>query len=397
MTSPRKVVIEAVNVGKKFRIRSGGTHTLKASALDWMRGRRRQDFWALKNVGFSVEQGETVGIIGTNGAGKSTLLGLLTGTMEATEGTIQTRGNVSSLLELGAGFHPDLTGRENIFLYGAIMGLPRSRMRERFEDIVEFAGLRDFIDQPVKHYSSGMHVRLGFAVAVEVDPDILLIDEVLAVGDFSFQRKCIDKMNDFRNRGKTMLIVSHDLPTIQKMSDRILLLEDGKVKAIGDPESIVGSYRASSAKKETSGLAREWGSGEIKLTGVSFHDSAGNECEFFDSGSTLTIVLSYAAEHHISEPVFGFALSDERGNVLYGNNTQMSGIDIPSIEGTGSVEISLDKLYLSAGSYMFSFSVHSADHSTNYHRLDNAFAVACRSDRTVAGPCAFPCNWEIRT
>jgi len=233
-------VITVDSVGKKFRLKNSGTRTFKSAILGAIRkgNNPADDFWALKDVSFTVSRGETLGIIGINGAGKSTLLSLIAGTKQPTEGSISASGSMSCLLELGAGFHPDLTGRENVFLSGAIMGIPQAQMRERLDAIIEFAEIREFIDQPVKHYSSGMYVRLGFAVAVEVNPQILLIDEVLAVGDAAFQRKCIQRMDEFRHEGKTMLVISHDLPTIQSISDRILFLNDGKVFGIGDPERI---------------------------------------------------------------------------------------------------------------------------------------------------------------
>ena len=281
-----------------------------------------------------------------------------------------------------------------MFLYGAIMGLSRAQMRERFDAIVEFAGLSDFIDQPVKHYSSGMYVRLGFAVAVEVDPEILLIDEVLAVGDVPFQKKCMDRMTEFRRQGKTMLIVSHDLSIIQKMSDRIMLLDEGRVTGLGDPGEVIGSYRAAAGAKAAQSMEKEWGTGQVKITGVEFSDDSGNVVESFDCGGGLTARISYEASERIEAPVFGFAIADSGGNTLYGSNTQLEGVDIDVVEDAGSVVLKLSELYLSAGSYLFSFSIHSADHKTSYHRLDNAFSIACRSDRNVAGSCCFPCSWD---
>lgn len=387
------IVVE--NVGKKFKLYHGGGRTLKSTVLGMLKYGVARDFWALKDVNFGVACGETLGIIGANGAGKSTLLSIVTGAMRATEGTVRTKGTISSLLELGAGFHPDLTGRENVFLYGAIMGLSRAQMKERFDAIVDFAGIREYIDQPVKHYSSGMYVRLGFAVAVEVDPEILLIDEVLAVGDVSFHRKCLARMNEFRRQGKTMLIVSHDLATIQRMSDRILLLDEGNVVGLGDPGSVVGKYRASTGKKGVSGLEKEWGTGEVKITKVEFLDKAGHITEKFKWGEPLQARIFYKAQRRITGPVFGFGLADNEGRILYGNNTQIEGFDIPAVEEEGTVTLRIDNLALAAGSYLFSFSVHSADHKINYHRLDHSFVIACESEKTAAGPCYFPCSWSM--
>jgi ABC-type polysaccharide/polyol phosphate transport system ATPase subunit len=349
----------------------------------------------LKDVSFSVGKGETLGIIGSNGAGKSTLLSLVAGTMATSEGTIETRGTISSLLELGAGFHPDLTGRENIFLYGAIMGLSREKMRERFDAIVEFSGITDFIDQPVKHYSSGMYVRLGFAVAVEVDPDILLIDEVLAVGDAEFQRKCVMKMDEFRDQGKTMLIISHDLSTIQSVSDRIILLDEGKVVGIGAPDELIETYESMNRKRGAKAMEREWGTGEVKLTNVEFFKDNGEIADKFQWGESLTAKIEFDAEKRIEEPVFGFSLCNKEGLLIYGNNTQLEEFSIPSVEGKGSVELKIDSLAMSTGTYLFSFSVHSADHKTNYHRLDNSFPIAVESSKEFEGSCHMPCSWRM--
>jgi ABC-type polysaccharide/polyol phosphate transport system ATPase subunit len=389
-------VISVAGLCKDFRLRGSATRSLKSAALDFVRGRRgRTVFHALADVGFTVRRGETLGIIGVNGAGKSTLLALITGTMTPTSGRIETRGAISALLELGAGFHPELTGRENVFLYGAVMGLSRRQMADRFERIVAFAGIERFIDQPVKHYSSGMYVRLGFAVAVEVDPDILLIDEVLAVGDAEFQRKCVERIADFHERGKTMLIISHDLPTIQSVSDRILFLEDGRVHGLGDPAAVVGEYRALLRQRSARGLQREWGTGEVRITGVRFFDAGGRATDVFQWGQPLEARIEYQAEHPVQNPVFGFAVADQAGRLIYGNNTQIEGCAIAGIAGRGAIRLRLASLPVARGTYLFSFSVHSADHKTNYHRLDNAFPIAVESASDFEGCCYMPVRWAL--
>jgi ABC-type polysaccharide/polyol phosphate transport system ATPase subunit len=389
------ISIKVENVTKTFRLRQGGTPTLKSAALDFFRGgRRKRDFIALKDVSFAVGKGETLGIIGANGAGKSTLLSIITGTMSPTSGTVVTNGTISSLLELGAGFHPDLTGRENVFLNGAIMGIPRKQMTERFDAIVEFAGIENFIDQPVKHYSSGMYVRLGFAVAVEVAPDILLIDEVLAVGDADFQRKCIQKIGEFRERGKTMLIISHDLRTIQKISDRILLLDEGRILGMGDPANVVDEYESLNRKRNAKLIEREWGTGEVKITGVDIVDQGGAKTNKFKWGAPLEARIHYHTDGKISQPVFGFAISDEGGRIIYGNNTQIEKFTIPEIAGDGTVALKLEKLAMAKGTYRMSFSVHSSDHKINYHRLDNKFTIEVESDKAFEGYCYMPVKWK---
>lgn len=378
------IAIEVCGVSKEFRLQGAGG-SFKAAMLDRIRGRKRGVFRALDHADFTVKRGETLGIIGANGAGKSTLLSLVAGTLRPTTGTIRTNGTISSLLELGAGFHPDLTGRDNVYLYGAIMGLSRSRMRERFDAIVDFAGIGPFIDQPVRSYSSGMYVRLGFAVAVEVDPDILLVDEVLAVGDVDFQRKCLDRMRAFRDAGKTLLIISHDMHAIRSVADRILLLDHGQVKGIGSPdETIAGYQREALGAKADSGLRREWGSGEIRFTDVTLTGADGAPHPVFDAGATLRVNIGYHASQPVASPVFGFAIADSAGRIIHGANTQIARFatgDIP--EGDGRITLELPSLDLASGAYLLSLAVHSADHISNYHRLDHAFPF------TVANPVSF--------
>jgi ABC-type polysaccharide/polyol phosphate transport system ATPase subunit len=372
-----------------------GARSLKTAVLETLspKAAAASEFWALRNVAFEVAGGETLGIIGSNGAGKSTLLALLAGTKQPTEGTIRTRGTISSLLELGAGFHPDLTGRENVYLAGAVMGLSRQSMRERFDAIVEFSGIGDFIDQPVRHYSSGMYVRLGFSVAVEVDPDILLIDEVLSVGDIAFQKKCIDTIKSFRDRGKTMLVISHDLSTIQTISDRILFLEEGQVQGIGKPIEVVGQYTSSAGRKGAEALGREWGSGEVRLSGFELRNGQGVVTDRIRSGDALEIRIEYTAAQRIENPVFGFSLADDTGAKLYGNNSQIEKHEIAAIEGEGSLTLRIESVSVASGTYLLSFSVHSADHSTNYHRLDNALPIMVESDKPFEG-CYLPVKWS---
>ncbi len=380
-----KHAIEVDNVSKCFRL-SGGTRTLKSAALDLLRSRdHREAFWALKNASFNVKKGETVGIIGANGAGKSTLLALIASTMYPTSGTIRTEGSISSLLELGAGFHPDLSGRENVFLAGAIMGIPRTRMEERFDAIVDFAELHEYIDEPVKHYSSGMYVRLGFAVAVEVDPEILLIDEVLAVGDAVFEMKCLGRMADFRRRGKSMLIISHDLQTVQEVSDRIMLLEHGEIQQVGNPSNVVAQYQALSELRHRDGLRKEWGSREMEMTRIETHDAAGEPSQSFACGDEVEVRIHYHASARIVSPVFGFAISDDNGRVIAGSNCQAERITMPDLDGDGYVVLRIPSLSIAKGKYLLSFSVHSSDHSVNYHRLDNCFPIEVAASEEFAG------------
>ncbi len=390
-------VITVENVGKRFRLRHKASRTLKSEVMDFLRrgDRSARELWALRDVSFSVARGRTLGIIGANGAGKSTLLALLAGTMAPTEGRITTRGTVSSLLELGAGFHPDLTGRENVFLAGAIMGLTRAQMRSRFDAIAEFADIGRFIDEPVKHYSSGMYVRLGFAVAVEVDPDILLVDEVLAVGDSAFQRKCLRRMAEFRKQGKTMLIISHDLNAIKSVSDEIVFLDRGRILGVGAPDAVIEQYESFSRGQVEGGLRREWGTREVVLSGAELVSESGAACTAFRWGEPLTLRFRYEAVKPVGPSVFGFAIADENGRLVHGSNTQIENVAIPSLSGKGQVSLRLPNLNLATGTYLLSVSAHSADHAANYHRLDNAFAFGVTAARRFEGCCFMPSEWRI--
>ncbi len=387
--------IEVKGVGKKFYLKHGGRHTIKAAAVGLLRRRKtREDFWALKDISFDVEPGTTVGIIGANGAGKSTLLGILAHTMRPTEGAITVRGRLSSLLELGAGFHPDLTGGENIYLNGSILGLKRSEIRAKFDGIVRFAELEQFIDTPVKHYSSGMYVRLGFAVAVEVNPDILLIDEVMAVGDEAFKRKCLGKIAQFKREGKTLLIVSHDLDTITNVSDTVLLLDAGKIVNVGEPGQVVDQYKSLGFFKAGEVVVREWGTKEAMITAIRFLGAGGERIERMRSGEPLLVEIDYRAQRQLTDPVFGFAIARSDGTLCCGSNTIIDDYPIPLIEGAGTVRLRFESLPLTQGKYYFSLSLHTRDHKTNYHRMDNWFSIWVDCARKTAGVADLGRRWE---
>lgn len=237
------VAVQIDQVSKKFRLYKERNQSLKSAI---MRGRKsvHEDFWALKDISFDINAGETFGLVGDNGSGKSTLLKCMAQILYPDKGSIAMKGRVAALLEVGSGFHPELSGRENIFLNGSILGMSKQEIIAKFDSIVDFSGVSEFIDQPVKNYSSGMYVRLGFSVAIHVDPDILLVDEVLAVGDETFQQKCADKFVEFRREGKTVIIVSHALGTMMTMCDRLAWLNHGELQKVGEPESVVAAYRS---------------------------------------------------------------------------------------------------------------------------------------------------------
>jgi ABC-2 type transport system ATP-binding protein/lipopolysaccharide transport system ATP-binding protein len=390
-------VITVRGLGKRYRLRHHGQTTFKSAALGLL-GRRppRESFWALRNISFEVRRGETLGIIGSNGAGKSTLLGLISGTITPTEGNISSQGRISSLLELGAGFHPDLSGRENIFLNGSILGLKKRDILRKFDDIVAFAELEEFIDMPVKHYSSGMFVRLGFSVAMEVEPDVLIVDEVLSVGDEKFQDKCLSRIRAFVLLGKTLLIVSHSMQTIQRMCDRTLLLNRGEQIVLDSPGRAIHEYRNIGMYDEKEGVSvKEWGSREVEITSISFRGESGKEARGFLSGQPLTVTIRYRAKERIEKPVFGFSIATAGGQVLFGSNTQIEKVAIPAVEGEGELELDLSPLPFLRGKFFFSFSIHSDDHLTNYHRLENAHHISVTPAGQEEGFARFPVRWRL--
>lgn len=402
--------IDVQHVTKKFRLFNGSS--LKTAMLDRIRGRQPQTLTALQDISFQVRRGETLGFIGHNGAGKSTLLSIIAGTMHPTEGRVTTHGTISSLLELGAGFHPDLTGRENVLLYGTIMGIPRATMRKRFDEIVDFAGpkVAEFIDQPVRFYSSGMYVRLGFAVAVQVDPDILLVDEVLAVGDADFQRRCLEKMDEFRRAGKSMLLISHDIGTIRKVSDRIAYLDHGKLIGLGDPEEMTGRYRVAAMREslhisEDSDLPpilierrTEWGTREAAFTEVSFIDPATGAARpgaVEETSDRVALSLHWKAEKRLENSVVGFSIEDaETGFCVFGSNTQIEKTGPVTLDGEGSIRLDVDVSKLQAGDYTLSFSLHDAEHKRNYHRLEHNLLLKIAKKRVYDGVTTMPCSWS---
>ncbi|MBN1268704.1 MAG: ABC transporter ATP-binding protein [Kiritimatiellae bacterium] len=389
--------IEAQNLGKWYRgVQGMGPPTLFGTLIRGLRGQRPAPFWALRDVTFAVEKGQTVGVIGPNGSGKSSLLGLVSGTIAPSEGAVRAEGRISSLLELGAGFHPDLSGRENVYLNGAILGIPREDIRKRFDRIVEFAGLRDFIDMPVKHYSSGMYVRLGFAIAVEMDPDVLLIDEVLAVGDTAFQLKCLDRIRDFQKRGKTLLFVSHALQTVEEFCDEVFLIHGGKLVERGDPADTILKYLRSYMGQGGLVHTTEYGSREVEITDVHFRDESGQETATFVTDGAMTVDISYAAHQRIEKPVFGFSIKTGNGFYIFGSNTQTMEYPLEHVEGAGVMRLHLAPLRLMAGNFFLSLSIHSWDHLVQYHRREDWYPFAVKSPGGALGVVHLEGTWEHR-
>jgi ABC-2 type transport system ATP-binding protein/lipopolysaccharide transport system ATP-binding protein len=338
-----------------------------------------------------VEKGKTVSIIGENGSGKSTLLKILAGISKPTEGNIITQGRISALIELGAGFHPEISGRENIFINGIILGLPKKKIQEKYEEIVHFAELEDFIENPVKTYSSGMHMRLGFSIAINVDPDILLIDEVLAVGDASFVPKCLDKINEFKRKGKTIIFVSHDLSTVERISDEVVWLKEGKIKMKGYPKRVTDAYLEYIGKKdevkagakhkkeeEEAVLNKEkrWGSKEIEINNVRMIDKKGREKYIYESDESLTIEFDVEAHNEEKDFVFGIGIYNSEGTLCYGSNTHIEDFKSSLIKGKGKVGIRVRALNLINGTYFLDVAVHKRDgYPFDYHHFQYTFRV----------------------
>jgi ABC-2 type transport system ATP-binding protein len=376
LTSTPVVVVD--DVWKRFRIFHERNQYLKSSIL---RGRRAkyEEFWALKGVALEVYQGEVFAIVGENGSGKSTLLKCLSRILRPDKGAIAVNGRVSALLELGSGFHPELSGRENVYLNGAILGMTRKDIDTRFDDIVEFAGLQRFIDSPVKNYSSGMFVRLGFAVAVNVDPDILIVDEVLAVGDASFQKRCMEKFADYREEGKTLIIVTHDLGTVRSMADRVAWLSYGEIKDEGDAGDVTATYAGDALgdRHEDEGEHEfRYGSGEVTITNVSIIGPDGQPTQRVKAGDDVIFRYEYHARVPVREPVFGLGIQHITGPLVSGPNTRDSG-HIPAVlSGHGTVDILIERLPLIPGTYDLSASVwdfpimHAYDQRSRVMRFD---------------------------
>jgi len=366
-------------------------------------GARRLEFWALRDVSFNVPAGTTFGIVGENGSGKSTLLKIIARIIKPTAGNVRVNGRVAALLELGAGFHPELTGRENIYLYGSILGLSRREVTACFDGIVDFAELGDFIDTPVKHYSSGMLVRLGFAVAVHLNPDILITDEVLAVGDEAFQHKCLGRIYEFARVGKTIILVSHDLNLVRQLCDQALWLDQGRVRALGDPVAVTRAYLDWANEKAFLRVGgpgavrnRRWGSFEVEVTRVELLDGAGSPTWFFATGDPLTIRIYYRAHRRVERPVFGVGLHQGESVQITGPNTKFAGLEIDFIEGDGVVEYRVRELNLTRGVYLVSVAVsdHSLTHLYDYHDRLYRFEVRPRPGREAFGPVYLPAEWH---
>jgi ABC-type polysaccharide/polyol phosphate transport system ATPase subunit len=427
--------IEVTNVTKTYRkyARRKQFATLKSAILSGtlVNDLNPEDsFHALRGVSFAVPQGCTFGIVGRNGSGKSTALKLVAGITKPTTGTVSVQGRISALIELGAGFHPEISGRENVFINGIMLGLTKREITRRFDEIVEFAELEDFIDAPVKTYSSGMYMRLGFAVAIHVDPDVLLIDEVLAVGDEAFTHKCLDKFAEFRRRNKTVLLVTHALNLVERFCDEALWLNEGRARAMGDPRRVVSAYITDVEKQEErhmadadakakaavdqrdsgtdeppipnpqspippAGPAEEgpaappdmfqategrWGSREAEITGVQLVGEDGQAAHVFYSGERVEIRLDLKASKPLTDFVVGIGIFNVDGVCAFGTNTNIEELKADRLEGEGHVSFTVDALDLVAGTYKLDVALHKLDgFPYDYHRLLYSFRVKSRT------------------
>ena len=346
------IAVQAESLWKNFRLYHERNQFLKAAIL---RGRRAryEEFWALKDVSFEVPTGTTFGVIGHNGSGKSTLLKTLTGILVPDQGSVKTVGRVSALLELGAGFHPELSGRENVFLNGAILGLKRKEIEQRFDDIVEFAGLEQFIDSPVKNYSSGMFVRLGFAVAANVEPDVLLIDEVLSVGDENFQRKSAAKIDQFRRDGRTIVFVSHGLDSVEQLCEIVAWLKHGEIQMIGPAAEVISAYRGESHDAVTSPdeFGSRWGSGEIQIASVEMLDSEGQPVEHPRTLDPMTIRVNVIAHAPTQDSVLVAKVDQLGGHTVWQSSTRRNGVSIGLIKDSATIDLIIPALPLLEGTY----------------------------------------------
>jgi ABC-type polysaccharide/polyol phosphate transport system ATPase subunit len=431
--------IEVINVSKVYRkyARKKQFATLKSAILDGsLLGdlKPEETFQALRGVTLSVPKGCTYGVIGRNGSGKSTLLKCVAGITRPTEGEVKVDGRISALIELGAGFHPEISGRENIFINGIMLGLTKREIQRRFDEIVEFADMRDFIDAPVKTYSSGMYMRLGFAVAVHVDPEVLLVDEVLAVGDQGFTHKCLDKFSEFRRRNKSILLVTHSLDLVEKFCDTAHWLDHGVTKGEGDPKRVVAAYvidvedieenelaraesvRLAAVAKEVSDAKEtpltenmepsvasvdsegasvssseagpkdgfkadegRWGTREIEITNVTITGPEGEAGHVFQSGESIQVRMDVTSNEKITDFVFGLGLFNADNVCVYGTNTNLEEFQPTEIDGDGIVTFTIDKLDLVEGTYRLDLAAHKADgYPYDYHRLLYTFRVKSR-------------------
>ena len=407
-----EVVIDVRNVKKMFRVYRDRGNTLKDRIL--FAGRRKyEEHWVLNGVSFEVKRGEAIGLIGQNGCGKSTTLKMLTKILYPDEGTIEMKGRVSSLIELGAGFHPDLSGRENIYTNASIFGLSHKEIDKRLEDIIAFSELEAFIDDPVRTYSSGMYMRLAFAVAINVDADILLIDEILAVGDAAFQAKCFRKLQEIKGRGTTIVIVSHAMSQLELICDRSIWIADGVVKMEGKPRDVHPRYmewmswknqqeekkedereNGEASETDNEGNLKRWGSGEARMTGVRVIGADGTEKTDFSPRDPFSIHINYTAQKQLDDVVIGLAIYRSDGTLVYGTNTLIDTSFPVTLQTVGTIDLRVDGLPASNGSYSIDLALHRPD-GFNYDFWRDICTIQIADKVQTPGEIALSHQWDI--
>ena len=391
------MAVQIEHLWKTFQIPHERRTTLFENLMGMMRPNSYETFTVLKDVNFEVEEGECVGIIGDNGSGKSTLLKIIANILRPSKGTIKVEGKMTPFLELGVGFQQDLTARENIGVYATVMGLSRKDIRERTDEVIKFAGLEKFEDTKLKNLSSGMQVRLAFSTAIQTDPDVLLVDEVLAVGDMEFQQKCYDVFNRYRKEGVTILFVSHDLGAVRRFCDRTLLLGEGEQRAYGGTGEILDKYvygvkmEGYQAENEAK-LPKRWGDQKVSITDVIFLDKFSRESGRFSSSDPMTIRIFYSTPTMIRDPVFGIALYSEQDQYLYGTNTELKKITIDQIEGDGYVDLVIETIPMLSGHFQLTVAIQ--NHEGNvFDWIDKQYSFEVLSKGSDEGIFDIPCKW----
>lgn len=393
------------NVHKRFQFTADKPQTILEAFLAAFRRRQSPPpLWAVRDVSFVVQRGQSLGLVGRNGSGKSTVLKLAARILRPSEGIVAVHGRISALLELGAGFHPDLSGRENIYLNGSVLGLSKRELDSRFDSIVAFSELAEFIDMPVKHYSSGMYMRLGFSVAVHVDPDILIVDEILAVGDYAFQTKCLERIRAMQRQGVTIVMVSHQLQTIRNLCTHAIWMDHGQVRAQGAAGSVLEAYLdhfQAGARAQPGAAAqmhfRRWGTGEVEITAVRLVDEAGNSRQEFVTGQPFVVEIHYLAHQAVREPEFGLAIFHQDGTHILGPNTRQAGMKMGVVQGAGVVRYGLQRLPLLPASYRLTVAIHDTQlpRAFDYHEEAYAFrVVAATGAEKQAGLIDLPAHWH---
>ncbi|REK66505.1 MAG: ABC transporter ATP-binding protein [Cohnella sp.] len=418
--------IKFSNVSKSYKIYKNRPTTLKEKVVDRILNRNKTEIiehHVVKDASFTIYAGQTVGIIGRNGAGKSTVLKMIAQIISPDNGQITVNGSVSSLLEIGAGFQPDLTGRENVFLYGSILGMSKRYIEEHYDEIVDFAQLHDFMDTAVKNYSSGMYMRLAFSVAIHVDPEILIIDEVLAVGDAEFQKKCFAKIREFQKRGKTIVFVSHDMSSVRDLCDQVIFIDREGQVTMGETDSQVNKYytkiyggddsktqitdsekidllEIDEFKKHVNYNAynnpnNRWGNGEVTIENVYFSNTQGIVQNVFPFYSDIVINLEIRSKKKLNDVVVGLAIYDEKGNHLSGPNSKQDGVVVPEVEGKKTLKIILKQPPFLQGTYLVTLSLYDYACKEAFDYLDKYYQFSIINNREEFGIVKIQCDWNI--